>query len=229
MQRNKKFALLNLDHTFNNIITICIFAGIFGGRFLAVISEPHLYSRWYDPFMIWHGGFSALGSILGVIFITPLYLKIIKVPILPLFDLAAIYAPLFQSIARLGCLFAGCCHGTTTTSFLSIIYTNPDTIAHWGVYVHPTQLYSSLALLCIFMFMYFYAQHTFKKPGLLFCMYLMLSSMERFFIDFLRADRIAISNSLFSFHQYVALTIFSIALTLYALLSRFSKTYQKIS
>lgn len=219
MQRNKKFAQLGLDHTFNTIITISICAGVIGGRLLAIISEPHIYEFWYDWFALWNGGFSALGSILGVIIITPLYLKKINVPIMPLFDLSAIYAPLFQSIARLGCLFAGCCHGTVTTSVFSIIYTNPETIALYGVYVHPTQLYSSLTLLCIFLFMYFYAQHALKKPGLLFCTYLMLSCTERFFIDFLRADRIVIDSSSLSFHQYVALIIFGASLIAFISLS----------
>ena len=136
----------------------------------------------------------------------PFYLKKINVPIIPLFDLAAIYAPLCQSIARLGCLTAGCCYGIATNSIFAVVYTNPNTLAIYNSAIHPTQLYSSAILFGIFIFMYFIGQHICKKQGELFAMYLTLAAFERFFVDFWRADRIMIGNCL-SFHQIVALGI----------------------
>src|SRR5205085_7262758 len=143
---NKRYAQLKLDNYFISIILVCIVAAIAGGRLLAIISEPTLYHHSYEWFMIWNGGFSALGSILGVTVGACVYLKKVNLPILPVFDLMSIYAPLFQSIARLGCLFAGCCYGKPTHFFLHIIYTNKDTIAPYNSALHPTQLYSSLLL-----------------------------------------------------------------------------------
>lgn len=213
IRKNKRFVLLNLEPVYINIIFVAIAAGIFGGRLLEVISEPASYAHWYDWFALWTGGFSILGAILGIITIVPLYLKKIQVPILPTCDLVAIYAPLLQSIARLGCFTAGCCYGKATQSFFAVIYTNPETFAPWGIALHPTQLYSSLALFLIFLFMYFIGQRIFKKTGELFAMYLMFVSLERFFIDFWRDDRIMITRWL-SFHQLVALAIFTCVLIL---------------
>lgn len=203
---DKRFKQLHLEAIYLDIIMISIIAGCIGGRLLEVISEPDLYPHWYDWFALWEGGFSILGCIIGIITIVPFYLKKIHVPIIPLFDLVAIYAPLCQSIARLGCFTAGCCYGIPSHTIFAIVYNNPNTLATCGIPIHPTQLYSSAILFSIFIFMYFIAQHRYTKNGQLFTMYLSLAALERFFVDFWRADRIMIGNIL-SFHQLVALCI----------------------
>lgn len=210
-RRNKRFAQLHLENHYLNIILVSVIAGCIGGRLLEVISEPLLYPHWYDWFALWEGGFSILGSILGIIIILPFYLRYIHIPIVPLFDFVAIYAPLCQSIARLGCFTAGCCYGVATQSMFAVIYTNPQTLAVSGVAIHPTQLYSSFILLCIFIFMYCIAQYRYTKNGQLFSIYLTLAAIERFAVDFWRADRIMINNFL-SFHQLVALWIIVIVI-----------------
>ena len=112
---------------------------------------------------------------------------------------------------------AGCCYGMPTHSVLSIMYTNPTSLAPYGIAIHPTQLYSSAILFMTFLFMYFIGQHIFKKTGQLFAAYLILASVERFVTDFWRAERVMITNSL-SFHQLVAIAI-AISVTLFVALS----------
>jgi phosphatidylglycerol:prolipoprotein diacylglycerol transferase len=213
IRRDKRFAQLHLEPVYLNITVVSIIAACIGGRLLDILSDSVSYAHWYDALALWNGGFSALGAILGVICITPFYLRKIHVPILPTCDLVAIYIPLLQAIARLGCFAAGCCYGTPTHNFLSVIYTNAESFAPHGIAIHPTQLYSSVLLLSIFLFIYFVGQKLFKKPGQLFALYLMLVSLERFVVDFWRANRIMINNFL-SFHQLMALIIFTIAFIL---------------
>jgi len=210
---NKRFSQLNLENSYIDIIMVSVLAGCLGGRFLEVISEPILYPNWYDWFAIWEGGFSILGSIIGIITIVPFYLYRINVPIIPVFDLISIYAPLCQSIARLGCFTAGCCYGVATKSICSVIYTNPNTLALYGIPVHPTQLYSSITLFLIFIFMYFIGQRICKNNGELFSLYLTLAALERFVVDFWRANRI-MCNDYLSFHQIVAMIIVLLAIGL---------------
>jgi phosphatidylglycerol---prolipoprotein diacylglyceryl transferase len=214
IRHNKRFKDLHLEPVYLDITLITIIAACFGGRLIEIISEPELYQNWSDWYSIWQGGFSALGAILGVICITPLYLKRLRIPVLPTCDLVAIYAPLLQSIARLGCFAAGCCYGTCTDSPLGVIYTHSHTLALQGIPIHPTQLYSSLLLFIIFLGMYLIGQKIFKKPGQLLFLYLILVSGERFMVDFWRADRIMI-NSALSFHQIIALSIILIFSFLY--------------
>lgn len=219
IRRDKRFAQLNLEPVYLNIIIVAIAAGVIGGRLLEVVSEPFAYEHWYDWFALWTGGFSILGAILGIVTIVPIYLKRINVPILPTCDLVAIYAPLLQAIARLGCFAAGCCYGAPTHTIFAVIYTNTETFAPHGIAIHPTQLYSSFILLMIFLFMYFIAQRIFKKTGELFAAYLILVSLERFLVDFWRDDRIMVTKYL-SFHQLVACIIFiSVFILCYAIKS----------
>ncbi len=220
LRKNKRFAELKLEPVYVNIIIVSILAGCFGARVLEVIPEPHIYTHWYDFFALWQGGFSALGAIIGITTIVPLYLKKIAIPVLPTCDLVAIYAPLLQAIARLGCFTAGCCYGIPIHSIFSIMYTNTATLAPYGIAIHPTQLYSSAILFMIFLFMYFIGQHVFKKTGQLFAAYLILAAVERFITDFWRAERFMVSKFL-SFHQVVAVGIIAGAMFLMIALSCF--------
>src|SRR5258708_5301395 len=78
IRRNKRFTQLNLENVYLDIVAVGTFAGIIGGRLLEVVSEPALYPSWRDWFSLWYGGFSILGSILGVVIIVPLYLRTIN-------------------------------------------------------------------------------------------------------------------------------------------------------
>lgn len=206
---DKRFIQLKLESVYSTILLVSIIAGCVGARLLECISQFTTYDHWYDWLFFWQGGLSALGAILGIICITPLYLKKINVPILPTCDLVAIYAPLLQSIARLGCFTAGCCYGTPTTNLFSVMYTNSFSFAPHNIYLHPTQLYSSIILFFVFLFMYFISQNICKKDGQLFLTYLALAATERLLTDFFRGDRIMVTNFL-SFHQVVSLAIMSI-------------------
>lgn len=188
--------------------------GVIGGRLLWAASN--LPISWYELFEIWQGGLSVLGSIIAILLFAAIYLKQQNIPVLPMLDLVAIYAPLLQAIARLGCFMAGCCYGLPTNHWWGVRYTHPD------IYIpselkclklHPTQIYSALILFIVFLLMYNLISKYFKKPGQLIAIYLMLSSLERFLVDYLRADQefcMAISK-LLSIHQMIALGTFVIA------------------
>lgn len=210
LKRHPKYKALHLGDKIIDISIIGILAGLVGGRLLYTVSEPDMIHSIADFFSFWQGGFSILGCILGVLFTVPWYLRYLKVPMVPLLDLIALHAPLLQSISRLGCFFAGCCYGEVTSLPWGVIYTDPQSTAPLGICMHPTQLYSSLLLLLIFMVMYFLLQYLFTIPGQLIALYLILVSFERFIVDFWRADRTfspAIVNTGISLNQWIALGI----------------------
>jgi phosphatidylglycerol:prolipoprotein diacylglycerol transferase len=177
---------------------------------------------------VWDGGFSILGSIMGILFCMPIYLKIKKIPVLPYFDLIALFAPLLQAISRLGCLCAGCCHGIPCTKTWCITYTDSLSLAPLGISLHPTQLYSSLALFSIFLLLYFYVQKHVQRTGLVLCWYLILVGAERFIVDFWRADREFFpfdTNQLLSSHQYISLGLILAGFLLLAILRKTTDFY----
>lgn len=197
-----------------NAITIGIISGIVGGRALYIFSEWNRLEHWSEIFELWHGGLSILGCIISILIIGSLYLKMIKVPILPFLDLIALYTPLLQGISRIGCFLAGCCYGKVTSLPWAITYNHPEIVAPLHIPLHPTQLYSAAVLISIFLLLYFVIQHKVTQPGHILTAYLMLMSIERWAVDVLRADQQFFMNttlSFFSLHQWIALIIFVIA------------------
>lgn len=212
VQRHPRFNSIITQDQFHAVLAYAIIAGVVGGRILYVISSWDLLDSPLEAFEIWRGGLSVLGSIFGIIIIMPLYLYKQHIPILPLFDLAALHAPIIQAIARIGCFLAGCCYGMPSNMPWAVTFTDPECPAMCLVPLHPTQLYSALFSLSNFLLMYFVLQYYFKKPGQLLGAYIVLASCDRFFIDFWRADRIYFacpSIAALSMHQWIALGLFA--------------------
>jgi len=172
-----------------SLVNITIIAGIIGGRLLYVLSEPNQFTSWLDIFAIWDGGFSVLGSILCALIALSVSMKMLKLPILLALDVFGIYAPLVQAFGRVGCFFAGCCHGTPAHHFLSVTYTNTSSAAPLCVALHPTQLYNTAALFLIFMGLHWYAQSKNRHHGEIILLSLFGLSLVRFATDFWRGDR----------------------------------------
>lgn len=177
------------DEQFSTSLMLGIISGILGARLMYIFQEFHSFKSIWEVFYIWQGGGSVLGTIFAVGITIGLYLRKIKAPVLPLLDLATMYAPLFQSISRLGCLFAGCCYGLPSSLPWAITYTNPHSSAPLGIAMHPTQLYSSLTLLTVFLIIRFIASPRCTVPGQITSLYFVLAGAERFFVDFWRNDR----------------------------------------
>lgn len=206
LKRDKKLTNIIHDEHLTDLFTLGTISAIIGGRLLYVLHNQDDFANWLDYFALWHGGFSILGSLSAILVTAPLFLKYHAIPISPLLDRVAIYAPILQGLSRIGCFFAGCCYGAQTDV--------PWAVHCQSVWVHPTQLYSTAHLLLIFCFLHFIAQHVVKKDGQLLSIYLLLVSFERFFVDFWRGDRelIALGNyTIFTINQVVALGLISIA------------------
>jgi phosphatidylglycerol:prolipoprotein diacylglycerol transferase len=131
---------------------------------------------------------------LACAFILTILLKAKKGPLGKIFDAAFLPVPLGLMIARLGCLFAGCCYGSTTDSALGMYL--PGTNGIWD-YRYPTQILSAIANLFIFCFLCIFErwknrQVTNGKPapfdGFLFLLFVILYCLKRFIIQFMRYD-----------------------------------------
>ena len=86
---------------------------------------------------------------------------------------------LAHAIGRIGCLFAGCCHGAVTTAWYGIW--NADL----GAKTVPTQLFESLFLFALCALL---TRLELRKTRVNLSLYLILYGIWRFGIEFLRAD-----------------------------------------
>jgi phosphatidylglycerol:prolipoprotein diacylglycerol transferase len=175
-----------------NTIFFATIVGFIGGRIM------YLFTNWQsfaaNPIEVlypWEGGFSLLGSFVCVPLFLWWYLSRNQVPILPFFDFVALYIPLLQAIARIGCHLAGCCYGISISkqTWYSIIYNHPDSLAPLHVFLHPTQLYSSALSFIIFCILQISALVLLKTPGKITALFFALEGFARFIIDFWRGDR----------------------------------------
>ena len=193
-------------------INLCIesaLAGIIGGRILHILSSLPQYPTFFSMLSIWDGGLSILGTVLGVLGFSIVSLHRQGIPYLAITDIAALYAPLIHSIARIGCFLVGCCHGAPTDSFLGVTYTHPQVLAPLHIPLHPSQLYSSALFLCLFFILRSFAKKYPLGTGVITLLYIIGMSLERFTIDFTRGDRIMVGISPhLSFYQIVAGCIF---------------------
>ncbi len=180
-------------------------SGVIGARVFYVMQNLGYYIK--NPLemvMLQHGGLSwfgglMLGSVTGII-----YLKKKKLPVYRTLDLIIPYVALAQAIGRIGCLLNGCCFGRETAN--AGIYFE----THKAVLV-PTQLYSSLALLAIYIALRF-MQNKPRPRGEIFFTYLLLYSIKRFSIEFWRQDNEIIFYGLTLF-QILSIFIFILSIT----------------
>ena len=95
---------------------------------------------------------------------------------------AAITAvPIAHSLGRIGCLTAGCCHGSVTDAWYGIdMYVRGE----WNKYV-PTQLFEAIFLLILFAFLFInaYSRGKYNLP-----IYMFAYGVWRYVIEFVRAD-----------------------------------------
>jgi len=191
---------------FFNLFFIAFCAAVIGGRFLFVLSSLSSFKQnWLEIFYPWVGGFSLFGSVIFVLVALYWYLKKLKLSVLPFFDMVTLRAPLVVAIARIGCFLAGCCYGVETTLPWGVTFSNADALAPLHVPLHPTQLYASVISFLIFLILLFIEKKAYVASGTIVFTYLLLGSISRFFVDFLRGDRILLGA--LSVEQWVTAAI----------------------
>jgi phosphatidylglycerol:prolipoprotein diacylglycerol transferase len=114
-----------------------------------------------------------------------------------------------HAIGRLGCFSAGCCWGRRTGVPWAVTFTNSDANRMFGtplgVPLHPTQLYECFAELCVFAFLLWRFRKA-HRPGDIIGLYLIVSSILRFGIEFYRFHEQALVGGL-SLTQWISLAL----------------------
>ena len=133
------------------------------------------------------GGITFIGGLIGgvICFLTVYFifrprLKGRLVDVLPMLPCAILVGHTF---GRIGCLFAGCCHGAPTDAWYGILM---HTHEYGYTKVVPTQLFEAIFLFALFAIcLILFLKKDFKHNM---SVYLIGYGIWRFFIEFLRAD-----------------------------------------
>ncbi len=176
--------------------------GVIGARILYVVSNLGYYLK--NPLeiiMLQEGGLSWFGGMVLGTLASVLYVKRTSQPLGAIMDIMAPFIALGQSIGRIGCLLNGCCYGRE--SAYGLFFPVHDKM------LIPTQLYSSLGLLAIYIILRRQQEQPHRR-GQVFVLYLILYSVSRFFIEFWRGDNPRIVAGLTLF-QLLSIFLFVIA------------------
>lgn len=178
-----KNIMLGVTHRINTFTFVVITAAVCS-RVVWGLLNPQIFSSGFlhgFENLTRRGGFSAHGTILGVVLATFLvaWRAGDKRLFFPLIDICALFGVLAHAIGRIGCFLHGCCKGRETQSVLGVVYPGSTTS------VHPVQLYESFLLLVLFFVLWErYKQK--KVDGEVFLFYLAAYSCIRFFTEYFR-------------------------------------------
>jgi phosphatidylglycerol---prolipoprotein diacylglyceryl transferase len=205
-EKSKLNVDLILDLTFWNLLV-----GFLGARTLFVITRWESFMS--DPlsiFKVWEGGLVFYG---GPIFAIPLTIWFLRKNKLPLWRTIDVLAPglvIGHAFGRLGCLAAGCCYGKPTGGNWGIKFDSELVdIPLRGVYLHPTQIYESVALFLVFIGLLFVFRRK-KFDGQVGLVYLMVYPIVRSIIEAFRGDVIRgfVIDGILSTSQFISILMF---------------------
>jgi len=212
--------ILGLDADLVSELLLWCFAGVFvGGKIFFYLEDPAKYLD--NPSKMLDGlgsGFVFYGSFLTTIPILIWWFRKHKLPVWHMFDLVGIAGAFVHGFGKIGCFFAGCCHGRVCHNAWGISFTHPKTHAEpMNTPLYPTQLWDAAMIFTIIALMiWLKKRRTFE--GQLFLVYGLLYAVGRFFTEKYRGDeeRGFVFNGLLSHSQAIALGVFLVFGAVYA-------------
>jgi len=210
LSRDARAHKINPDIIFDWMFGLVV-SGIIGARiFFIFLNLDYFSENPLEIIMVQKGGLAWQGSLVFGSLFGIVYLKMKKLPMLMMMDLAAPYIALGQAIGRIGCFLNGCCYGRPVS---------------WGVFfpvhgehLHPTQLYATAGLVVIFCICKIF-QRGRVMNGRVFALYLILASVQRFVVEFFRADHSVMAAGL-SIFQIVTLGVLTAGMIAFIIFSR---------
>ena len=207
---NKK-SLNNLsDIQIDKFFVWAVLGVIIGGR-VGYVLFYQLQLFFQDPlyiFQIWKGGMSFHGGLIGMILAIYLFAKQNNLSFFYLSDLVSIVAPIGLFLGRISNFINTELYGRITDFPFAIIYPLIDNNPR-----HPSQLYEAFfegAVLFIILYLIFIKNSKKYSAGIISAYFLILYSIFRFLIEFLREPDLHLGLYLnyFSMGQILCIPIF---------------------
>ena len=198
------------DDTATTMVLLAVIVGFLGAKIFFILTHFPDFLR--DPLgSLGSEGFVVYGGIIFGTLANYIYCRGKKEPFLRWGDIHIPGVALAQGFGRIGCFLAGCCYGRATDSWLGVVFP-PGSMAPSGVKLLPTQLFSAAGdlLICAVLLLADRKKH---NDGMILVLYLILYSVGRFGIEFLRDDYRGSVGALSS-SQFIAIFVLLGALAL---------------
>jgi len=164
--------------------------GLIGARLLFIFEHWHAFVQAPLDFILTGAGFTWYGGLLGGALVFTWVVRRQDIPWLKAADISAPALALAYGIGRIGCQVSGDGDwGPVSNVPWAMAY--PNAIVGWpyppGVRVHPAPVYETIESLIIFALLW--QQREKGHPdGFIFWLYLVLSSLARFVVEFWRIN-----------------------------------------
>ena len=168
---------VKLQYLFDNYISYLIVGIILGGRLGYVIFYNFSYylKNPIEIFMIWNGGMSFHGAIIGIIICSYFFSKKYKMQFFLFLDLVAISSPIGIFFGRIANFINGELFGLPTDKPWGVIFPKIDNILR-----HPSQIYEAiLEGVILFLILNFFIKRKFLNHGGISFLFLILYGIFR--------------------------------------------------
>lgn len=225
-----------------DLAMIAVVLSIIGARVYYVVFAWDMYKDdLLSIFNIRNGGLAIYGGVLTAIATVFVFSRVRKQSFGLLTDTAGLGLVLGQVVGRWGNFFNREAFGGYTNNLLAMQLPvsavrrsdiSADLAAHIMnvggidyIQVHPTFLYESVWNLCVLLFLIWYSLRK-KFNGEVFCLYLLLYGIGRFWIEGLRTDQLIFFGTGLAVSQMLALVMVVVSLCIIAMGRKRQKTKQ---
>jgi phosphatidylglycerol:prolipoprotein diacylglycerol transferase len=165
---------------------ISLLSGIIGARLLFLLLQVPQdgWGAFREAHKVWEGGLSFHGGLIAAILAVGIYTRVKRISFLKLADVLAPSLAIGYAFARIGCFLNGCCYGQETHLPWAVRFIDPVTHTLTAP-SHPAQLYAFAISLGIFGILT-RIEKLQQPAGFTFFSYVVLYSIYRFGIEFLR-------------------------------------------
>ncbi len=178
-----------------------LLSGLLGARLVYVIFNFEIFQvNWLDAFNLSKGGLSIFGGFIGAFVYLLIYVRNHKFNLYEILDILGPSILLGQVIGRWGNFFNYEAYGPATGLFWKMYVPEVARVANNYPYknlnaefFHPTFLYEIIPnFLLLLLILFFYAQLTTRRTGLVFAIYAVGYGLIRFLTEFFRLDALRI-------------------------------------
>tara|TARA_B100002052_G_scaffold284020_1_gene295504 strand:+ start:454 stop:1227 length:774 start_codon:yes stop_codon:yes gene_type:complete len=205
----------NNKKLFDDYITYIIIGIIAGGRlgYVFIYNPKYYLDNLNEILMVWNGGMSFHGAVLGIVLATIIFCKKNNQNIFYYFDLVALSAPIGIFLGRISNFINSELYGKETDIIWSVKFIKVDNLSR-----HPSQIYEAIFEgIILFILLNFLYKKITKKNGLIASLFIIFYSLFRFFIEFTREPDAHIGLFIFnmSMGQIISVIFFTIGTILF--------------
>tara|TARA_B100001029_G_C15026383_1_gene433894 strand:- start:407 stop:1183 length:777 start_codon:yes stop_codon:yes gene_type:complete len=205
----------NKKNYFDEYITYIIIGIIAGGRigYVLIYNPSYYLENLIEIPMIWNGGMSFHGGVLGIILATIIFCKKNNQNIFYYLDLVALSAPIGIFLGRISNFLNSELYGRETDIIWSVQFIQIDNLNR-----HPSQIYEAIFEgIILFILLNFVHKKLINQNGLVASLFIIYYSIFRFFIEFTREPDVHIGLVIFnmSLGQIISIVFFILGIILY--------------